>query len=273
MVRRSRGSRRVHRLLRRAPPLAGAGEEQARDQGGGGLPRHASQGDDLDPGRRRLGLRYRLRRSGPRHGFGRRHQVPGRGHGDVREHGRPAVEGHADVRRGEVRRGRQASDEEGPGQAHDGLQERVRGVDRGGRGPAPGHQGADRGADVQRPGDRDLLLAVPAARIPEQAGHEPPGRGGAARGGVRLLAAVPLRSAPRGEGREPVPAGFQEAEGQGQRLPRRTEPVQHPRETAARRGRAAAQAAAGGGGEETRGARAHGDVGQAVVEGAEQDLW
>ena len=38
-------------------------------------------------------------------------------------------------------------------------------------------------------------------------------------------------------------------------------------------GQDAARTAAGGGGEETRGARAHGDVGQAVVEGAEQDLW
>ena len=206
---------RLRRAVRADEAAAGGRAEQAGGEGGGGLPGHAAGDHDVAVRRRRLGVRYRLRGSGPRAGLGREREDHDSGHGDVREHGRPAVEVHADVRRGEVRRGRQASDEEGHGQGGDELQERVRGVDRDRRGRAPGHQGADGGEQLQRSGADHRVLAVPAARNALAAGNEPPGGRAAQGGGVRLLAAVPVRSAPRGEGREPVPAGFQEAEGQG----------------------------------------------------------
>ncbi len=61
----------------------------------------------LDRGRRRLGLRHRLRRPRPRARPRPRREHPGARHRGLLEHRRPAVEGHAARRLGEVRRGRQ----------------------------------------------------------------------------------------------------------------------------------------------------------------------
>ena len=57
--------------------------------------------------RRRLGLRHRLRRPGPRPRLGPRRQHPGAGHRGLLEHRRPGVEVDSARRRGQVRRRRQ----------------------------------------------------------------------------------------------------------------------------------------------------------------------
>ena len=68
----------------------------------------------LDRRRRRLGLRHRLRRPGPRAGDGPQREHPGARHRGLFEHRRPSVEVDAARRRGQVRRRRQASRQEGP---------------------------------------------------------------------------------------------------------------------------------------------------------------
>ena len=80
----------------------------------------------VDRGRRRLGLRHRLRRPRPRPRDEPRRERPGARHRGLLEHRRPAVEGHAARGRGQVRHGRQGHAEEGPGHDGHGLRLRVR---------------------------------------------------------------------------------------------------------------------------------------------------
>ena len=63
----------------------------------------------VDHRRRRLGLRHRLRRTGPRAGQRPRRQRAGAGHGGLFQHRRADVQVHAARRGGQVRRGRQAA--------------------------------------------------------------------------------------------------------------------------------------------------------------------
>jgi pyruvate-ferredoxin/flavodoxin oxidoreductase len=69
----------------------------------------------VDRRRRRLGLRHRLRRPRPRAGVAPQGERAGARHRGVLEHRRPAVEGDAAGRGGEVRDGRQGVAQEGPG--------------------------------------------------------------------------------------------------------------------------------------------------------------
>jgi len=66
-------------------------------------------------GRRRLGVRHRLRRAGPRAGQRPQPQRAGAGHAGVLQHGRPVLQGHAAGGGGQVRGRRQARPQEGPG--------------------------------------------------------------------------------------------------------------------------------------------------------------
>ena len=62
--------------------------------------------------RRRLGIRYRLRRHRPHSGAKPRYQSAGTGYRGVFQHGRPVFQGDADRRGGQVRRRRQADRQE-----------------------------------------------------------------------------------------------------------------------------------------------------------------
>ncbi len=70
--------------------------------------RHAREEERLDHGRRRLGVRHRLRRPRPRARVGQERQHPGPRHRGLFEHRRPDVEVHAPLGGREVRRRRQA---------------------------------------------------------------------------------------------------------------------------------------------------------------------
>ena len=99
----------------------------------------------LDHGRRRLGLRHRLRWPGPGPELGSRRQHPRAGHAGLLEHGRPGLQGHAARRGGQVRGRRQGHGPQGPGRHRAGLRQRLRGPDRHGRQRRPDQQGHPRG--------------------------------------------------------------------------------------------------------------------------------
>ena len=113
----------------------------------GRLPRPQER---LELRRRRLGLRHRLRRPGPRPRLRPQREHPGAGHRGLLQHRRPGVEGHAPRRRGQVRRRRQARPQEGPGHDRHVLRQRLRGPDLAGRQPAARHQDHPRGRVVSR---------------------------------------------------------------------------------------------------------------------------
>jgi pyruvate-ferredoxin/flavodoxin oxidoreductase len=69
--------------------------------------RHAGPQERVDSGRRRLGLRHRLRRTGPRARLRQERERAGAGYRGLLEHRRPDVQGHAARRGGQVcRRGK-----------------------------------------------------------------------------------------------------------------------------------------------------------------------
>ena len=164
--------------------------------GRGGRDPQAPQGyvqeDHVDVRRRRLGLRHRLRRSGPcvRHGRGR--QRPAGGHRGVFQHRRTVLQGHSRGRRGPVPGQRQEDQEEGPGHADDDLRQRLCGPVLHGRGPGPAHQGHPGGRGPQGSLHRHLLRALHQPRHQEGHGLRPAGDEG--RRGLRLLEPVPLQS-------------------------------------------------------------------------------
>ncbi len=181
--------------------------EGARGARLGGRGRHAREKERLELRRRRLGLRHRLRRAGPRAGLRRQRQPAGNGHRGLLQHGRPDVQGHAHRRRGQVRFRRQAAAQEGSG--HDGhvLRQRVCGAT-GVRLQRHAHrEGAAGGRGLRRTFAADLLLPLHRSRVR----YDP--RPGAAEGGgdVGLLAAVPLQPRPRQAGQEPAGPGFEGA--------------------------------------------------------------
>ena len=79
-------------------------------------------------GRRRLGLRHRIWRTGSRAGIGAQRQCAGPGHGGVFQYRRPDVQGNAARSGGEIRDGRKAHREERPGNGSGELRLRVRGA-------------------------------------------------------------------------------------------------------------------------------------------------
>jgi pyruvate-ferredoxin/flavodoxin oxidoreductase len=71
--------------------------------------RCAGAQERVDSGRRRMGVRHRLRRTGPRAGLGQERERAGAGYGSLLEYRRADVEGHAARRGGEVCGQRQAN--------------------------------------------------------------------------------------------------------------------------------------------------------------------
>ncbi len=111
----------------------------------------------LDPGRRRLGLRHRLRRPGPRAGQRPQRQRAGARHRGLLEHGRADVEVDAARRGGQVRLGRQAVAQEELGPDRDELRLRLRG---------DGGLGGQRQPDGARlPRGRELRRSVAYHRL------------------------------------------------------------------------------------------------------------
>ena len=106
----------------------------------------------VDPRRRRLGLRHRLRRPRSRHGLRPQREHPGPGHRGLLQHRRPGLQVHPHRRRGEVRHGRQVAAQEGPGHDRHGLRQRLRGQGGHGRQGRAGGQGL--------PGSRKLRRTV-----------------------------------------------------------------------------------------------------------------
>ena len=133
-------------------------------------------------------------------GQGRQH--PRARHRGLFEHRRPGVEGDAARRVGEVRRGGQDDAAQGPGDDGHHLRQRLRRPDRHGRQQRAGARGDARGRGLRGTVADPGLLAVHRPRHRHAPRHE----AGGARRGLRLLAAVPLRSDDARTGDEPVPA-------------------------------------------------------------------
>ena len=99
----------------------------------------------MDLRRRRLGLRYRLRRRGPRAGLRRRREHLRVQHRGVLQHRRTGLQGLQHRPGGAVRRGRQGAQVQVPGRDGHDLRLRVRGPGRHGRQQGQGPQGHRRG--------------------------------------------------------------------------------------------------------------------------------
>ena len=189
-----RGRARRHAQGRRQPRGAPAGEAR-------GLSRPQER---LDRGRRRLGLRHRVRRPRPRDGHGPRREHPGARHRGVLEHGRPGVEGHAHRRLGPLRDGRQSHRQERPRHDGHGLRQRLRRTRRVRRQGRADGEGLPGGRGVPGHVDYHRLQPLHRPRLRHGEGPRPAETGGR----HRLLAALPLRPAARGDRREPARAGF-----------------------------------------------------------------
>ena len=162
------------------------------------------QEERVDRRRRRVGVRHRVRRPGPRAGDGPEREHPRARHRGVLEHGRPAVEGDADGRLRQVRDGRPRAAEEGPRHDCHGLRQRLCRpcrVRRQGRADRPGVPGSGR---LRRPVDDHRVQPLHRARV--RPGVRP--RAAEARGRHRILAAVPVRPAAPGSRGQPAPAGL-----------------------------------------------------------------
>ena len=127
-----------------------AGDQQHRSEDAAGHRRQPGPQERLDRRRRRLGLRHRLRRPGPRAGQRPRRQRAGAGHRSLFQHRRPVLEVHAARRGGEVRRGRQAAAQEGPGPDRHDLRQHLRGQRGDGRQGRAHAQGVPRSGILSR---------------------------------------------------------------------------------------------------------------------------
>ena len=180
--------------------------------------RLAGPQERLDPGRRRLGLRHRLRRSRPRPRLGQEHQGPGARHRDLLQHRRTDVQGNPARRCGQVCRRRQAQQQEGHRNGGRGLRLGLRGARRHGQQRHADGQGLPGGRGLQRP------RAHPRLQPLHRPWLRPHLRHGAAeeRGALRLLAADALQPDAARRGQEPLPARLPRAlhPAEGVRLPR-----------------------------------------------------
>jgi pyruvate-ferredoxin/flavodoxin oxidoreductase len=113
--------------------------------------RNAGSQERVDRGRRRLGLRHRIRRPGSCTGFGAQHQHSRPGHRGVLEYRRPGLEGHPAGRGGQVRGWRQTSGKEGSRPDRYGLRKRLRGPDSHRRQQHADRQGLRRGRELRGP--------------------------------------------------------------------------------------------------------------------------
>ena len=204
---RRRGDRAPAAAPRPAPrpdrPRRGSADP--RPAGRGGRPRPDER---LDRGRRRLGLRHRVRRARPRARDRPRRERPGARHRGLLEHRRPGVEVDRPRSGRQVRGGGQVRRQEGPRDDRDRLRRRLRRPDRDGRRHAAHGEGARRGRGAPRALARDRVQPLHRARDRHVDRDEPP-EGGR---GLGLLAAVAVRPGGRRGRRAPVPPRQQEAD-------------------------------------------------------------
>ena len=214
------GHRRAARARGRAREQTLAGIDTPRGAPAGAARRLPGPQERLDRRRRRLGLRHRLRRPRPRAGHGPRREHPRARHRGVLEHRRPGVEGHAARRVGQVRDGRQGDRQEGPRPDGHDLRQRLRRARRLRREGRADGEGLPGGRGVPGPVDHHRLQPLHRPRLRPGEGPRPAEAGGR----HRLLAALPLRPAARGDRREPARARFagtQDRPGQVHRRTRR----------------------------------------------------
>ena len=187
-----------------------------------GIGRLSGQEIGVDRRRRRLGLRYRLRRPRPRVRVGQGRQHPGDGYRGLLQHRRSGVEGHPPRRGGQVRGVGQDAAEEGPRPDGHRLRQLLcrQRVD-GGQG-RPDRQGVPGGRKLRRPVADHRLLALHRARHR----HDAPARSGPHGGGMRLLAAVPLRPAPSRHRRTGTQARKRQAQADAGRIHGHRNPLQ-----------------------------------------------
>ena len=191
-----------------------------------GRRRRPRQEVGVDPGRRRLGLRHRLRRSRSCPRLRRQRQGAGPRHRGLFQHGRAGLEIDAHGRRREVRGRRQGDRQEGSRADRHAVRARLRGA-RGLRGkgqPDPG--GAARGRCLRRPGAHHRLRPLHRARLPAAPGP----RAAEARRRHRLLAALPVRSPAGRQRRGPAQARFPGAEGGIVQVHGERDALRHPEE-------------------------------------------
>src|ERR1700690_2083870 len=223
---RSAEDRARHRRAARAarnPQAEDCGSQDLAGAGPGRLRRQPREEERVGHRRRRLGVRHRLRRVGPRSGE-RPGCEPARSrHRGLLQHRRPGVQIDAARRRREVRLRRQAAAEERSG--HDGheLRQRVRSQARFRLERHADPEGVPRSGGLQRPLAADLLLALHQPRL------RPGPRAGSAegRGAVRLLAAVPLQSGADQAGQESAAARFARAVAGARQVHLQRDPLLH----------------------------------------------
>ena len=184
----------------RAGARAATGARAAR-HGRGAPPRSARrlprEEEHLAGGRRWVGLRHRVRRPRPHPGQPARREHPRARHGGLFQYRRPAVEGDAARRGGQVRVGRQDDPEEGSRPARQHVRPRLCGAGGLRREDEPDRPGLSRGRGV--PGDVAHHRLQPLHRARLRHGE----RRDAAEAGGRLgrVAALPLRPAAHRQGR------------------------------------------------------------------------
>ena len=163
----------------------------------------------VDHRRRRLGVRYRLRRCRSRAGIGPGCEHSGRGYRGLLEYRRTVVEIDARGCRRQVRFGRQAYPQERPRRHRHDLRLRIRGAGFDRRFADAVVQRAQGGRGLSRPVARDRLCSVYQPRHQgRHDAHADRGQGGRS---LRLLAPVALQPAARGAGQEPVRDGLEGA--------------------------------------------------------------
>ena len=210
------GHRQLHQVLRgvesrdegvdRKPRLVGqiGRGYGAPDPAAGGLRLRLLQGDSraqglareevaVDHRRRRLGLRHRLRRRGPRAGHGSGCEHPRCGHRGLLEHRRSVVEIDSRGRRRQVRIERQAHPQERPRRYGHDLRLCLCGAGFDRRFAAAALQRAQRGRGLSRTFARDRLRSVYQPR--HQGRHDPHADRRQGGRSLRLLAPVALQSA------------------------------------------------------------------------------
>ena len=94
---------------------------------------YAGAQERVDPGRRRMGVRYRLRRPRSCAGLGQERERAGARHRGLLQYRRPSIEGHAARRRSEICRGRKTQQPQRSRHGSRELRLRVRSAGRAGR--------------------------------------------------------------------------------------------------------------------------------------------
>mmetsp|Transcript_65581 Transcript_65581/g.170291 ORF Transcript_65581/g.170291 Transcript_65581/m.170291 type:complete len:385 (+) Transcript_65581:1437-2591(+) len=166
----------------------------------------------LDCWRRRLGIRHRLRRLGPRDRQRGAREYLGVGYGDVQQHRWPGFEGHASWCHGQVCGERQEDGEEGPVPVGHDVQDCLRGLDLHAREPSAGRACHVGGRCLPRAERHRGLFAVHQSRLSYGREHPalPDGRG------QRVLAALSVQPRVGRQREQPLPA--RQPKGQGRPL-------------------------------------------------------